>query len=336
MTTSPNTTSTDLGAALRHLLLALAASLVGYAVYDGGYLITVVGFSLIYTVFVTGLNVFMGYAGQTSFGQNAFAAIGAYASAVLTATYGWPPLAAVAAGLAGSVVCAALVGFPTLRLKGHYLAMATLAIGLIVYEAIVQWRSLTNGYMGISGIPPIGIGSYEIASERGQLLFLAIVAALGVFASWLLRNSRFGRALVALSGSEEAARALGINVRRYKLAAFVISAVYASLAGSLFVHFVGFVSPEIVGMHMVILAFTMLYIGGIGTTIGPLVGAIVISLLPETFRTLKDYQDLIYGVALIVILIYAPGGIASLGAALRLPRPAGKPAPANKAGATAS
>ena len=317
MANSPVSTSSSALTLLRQIPAILAAGVVAYAIWDGGYIITVVGFGLIYTVFVTGLNIFMGYAGQTSFGQNAFAAIGAYASAVLTATYHWPPIAGVAAGLVGSIACAAIIGYPTLRLKGHYLAMATLAIGLIIYEVAVQWQSVTNGYMGISGIPPLGIGAYELISDRAQFVFLAMVAGLALLSSWLLRNSRFGRALVALSGSEDAARALGINVRRFKLAAFVISAIYASIAGSLLVHIVGFISPEMVGMNMVILAFTMLYVGGIGTTTGPLIGAIVIGLLPETFRSLKDYQDLVYGAALIVILIYAPGGVASLGSLFR-------------------
>ena len=312
MPTSRNSTSISPARLVSWIPAALAVALVVYAIVAGGYIVTVVGFALIYAVFVTGLNIFMGYAGQASFGQNAFAAIGGYTSAVLTATYGWPPVPAMLAGIAGAILCAVIVGYPTLRLKGHYLAMATLAIGLIVYETTVQWQSVTQGYMGISGIPPLGIGGFEIVSDRAQLIFLSIVVALSMCSAWLIRNSRFGRALVALSGSEDAARALGIDVARYKLAAFVVSATYASIAGSLFVHIVGFVSPEVFGMNMVILGFTMLYVGGIGTVIGPLVGAIVINLLPETFRELKDYQDLVYGVALILILIYAPGGLAAL------------------------
>lgn len=312
MPTLRNSTSASLAAIVSWVPAALAVGLVGYAIVAGGYIVTVVGFALIYAVFVTGLNIFMGYAGQASFGQNAFAAIGGYTSAVLTATYGWPPVLAMLIGLLGAIVCAVVIGYPTLRLKGHYLAMATLAIGLIVYEATVQWQSVTQGYMGISGIPPLGIGDFEIVSDRAQLIFLSIVVLLGMGGAWLIRNSRFGRALVALSGSEDAARALGIDVAKYKLSAFIVSAAYASIAGSLFVHIVGFVSPEVFGMNMVILSFTMLYVGGIGTVIGPLVGAIVINLLPETFRVLKDYQDLVYGVALILLLIYAPGGLAGL------------------------
>jgi branched-chain amino acid transport system permease protein len=328
MTNLPASILTSARLLLRYLPAVLAVALVGYAIIAGGYFVTVVGFALIYAVFVTGLNIFMGYAGQASFGQNAFAAIGGYTSAVLTATYAWPPIPALIVGICGAVACAVVIGYPTLRLKGHYLAMATLAIGLIVYEVAVQWQSVTQGYTGISGIPPLGIGSWEAASDRAQLLMLSIVTALCMSSAWLIRNSRFGRALVALSGSEDAARALGVDVARYKLAAFVVSAVYASLAGSLMVHTVGFVSPEIFGMNMVILGFTVLYVGGIGTITGPLVGAIVINLLPETFRGLKDYQDLVYGTALILLLIYVPGGLASL--RISLTRWSTSPAPTLK------
>ncbi len=285
--------------------------LLAYAYFAGGYLVTVLSFALIYAIFVTGLNVFMGYAGQVSFGQNAFAAISGYTSAVLTTAYAFPPLAAFAIGLIGAFACALAIGFPTLRLKGHYLAMATLATGLIVYEIAVQWQAVTQGYMGISGIPPLGIGSWQVASEKANLIMLAIVTALAILAAAAIRHSRLGRAMVAVSGSEDAARTLGVNVARYKLIAFLISACYAAVAGSLFVHVVGFVSPEVFGLHMVVLAFTMLYVGGIGTMAGPLIGAIVISLLPEVFRGFKDYQDLAYGAVLIVLLIYAPRGLST-------------------------
>jgi branched-chain amino acid transport system permease protein len=314
MTTSPSIISPErLWALAPALPWIIAVAMLGYAFVHGGYLATVMSFALIYAIFVTGLNLFMGYAGQVSFGHNAFAALSGYGSAVLTTAYGWPPLAAFAAGMALALGGALLIGYPTLRLKGHYLAMATLAIGLIVYEVAVQWQSVTGGYMGISGIPAIGIGGFEIVSDRAQLAFLSLMVVLTTWSAIRLRSSRFGRALAATAGSEDAARALGIDVAHYKLMAFLISAAYAALAGSLFVHVVGFVSPEVYGLHMVVLAFTMLYVGGIGTAAGPLIGAVIVSLLPETFRGLKDYQDLAYGAGLILLLIYAPKGLAALG-----------------------
>jgi branched-chain amino acid transport system permease protein len=292
----------------------IAGAMLAYAFVGGGYFVTVMSFAMIYAVFVIGLNVFMGMAGQVTFGHNAFAALSGYASAVLTATYSWEPIAAFAVGLALALVVALAVGWPTLRLRGHYLAMATLAIGLIVYEIAIQWQSVTQGYMGISGVSPLGVAGYEIVSDRGKLFALVVFVALASLAAGRLRASRFGRALAAIAGSEDAARALGIDVARYKLLAFLVSAAYAALAGSLFVHVVEFVSPEVFGLHMIVLAFTMLYVGGIGTLGGPILGAVIVSLLPEMFRGLKDYQDLFYGAGLILLLIYAPKGLASLAA----------------------
>jgi branched-chain amino acid transport system permease protein len=287
--------------------------MLAYAFVAGGFFATVMSFAMIYAIFVIGLNVFMGVAGQVTFGHNAFAALSGYASAVLTATYYWEPIVAFVAGLVLTLTVALIIGWPTLRLKGHYLAMATLAIGLIVYEIAIQWQSVTQGYMGISGIPPLGLFGYEIVSDRGKLVALMVCVALATLAAARLRASRFGRALVATAGSEDAARALGIDVAHYKLAAFLVSAAYAAVAGSLFVHVVEFVSPEVFGLHMVVLAFTMLYVGGIGTLGGPILGAVIVSLLPEVFRGFKDYQDLFYGAGLVILLIYAPKGLASLG-----------------------
>ena len=212
-------------------------------------------------VFVTGLNIFMGYAGQVSFGHNAFAAIGGYASAMLTAD----ARLGAAAALPRSAISrrahrALIVGYPTLRLRGHYLAMATLAIGLIVYEVAVQWQSVTQGYMGISGIPPLGIGRFELTVRPRNSHCPHRRRCCS--ASWIAHRHpalALRPRLRAIAGSEDAAHALGIDVARYKLAAFLISAFYASVAGSLFVHVVGFVSPEVFGLHMVMLAFTMLY-----------------------------------------------------------------------------
>src|SRR3954468_24227023 len=211
MTNSPTIISRDrMRRGLAKLPWAMACAMLAYAFITGGYFVTIMSFAMIYTVFIIGLNVFMGFAGQVSFGHNAFAALSGYTSAVLTATYYWEPIAAFAAGLSLALLVALVVGWPTLRLKGHYLAMATLAIGLIVYEIAIQWQSVTQGYMGISGIAPLGLAGYEIVSERGKLFALMVLAALCMASAWLIRHSRFGRALVALSGSEDAARALGI------------------------------------------------------------------------------------------------------------------------------
>jgi branched-chain amino acid transport system permease protein len=212
---------------------------------------------------------------------------------------------------------ALVIGYPALRLRGHYLAMATLAIGLITYELSVQWTGLTQGYLGISGIPPFSIGPLQAGTDQAQFLVLVAAVIVALFAMRRLGASRFGRAMQAVSGSEDAAAALGIDIMRTRLLAFVVAAVFASVAGSLMAHFIGYISPEVFSLNLVILGFTMLYVGGIGTTMGPLLGALVIGLLPEAVRGLKDQQDLAYGVALVAVLIFAPTGLIGLPALLR-------------------
>ena len=290
----------------------LCAGLFGYVLLFGGYLVTVLGLAAIYAVFCTGLNLFMGYTGQASFGQSAFAALGGYGTAVLCAGQGWEPLAGLVVSMALSGLVALVVGYPTLRLRGHYLAMATFALGLIAYELSIEWTGITQGYMGYAGIPPLGFAGWELGSDRAQLVALIAFMLVGVWVAGRIRASRFGRALRAIAGSEQAAVALGIPVARYKLAAFVIAAMYASVAGSLLAHFIGFISPEIFGLPMVVLGFTMLYLGGIGTIWGPVLGAVVASLLPELFRGLKEVQDIAYSAVLILMLIFLPGGLTGL------------------------
>lgn len=296
---------------------AAALALTGFGLLSSNYAVTVLGFAFIYAIFCTGLNFFMGYTGQASFGQSAFAAIGGYGTAILCTEYGWDPIPALFVTMAISGVASVVVGYPTLRLRGHYLAMATFALGLIVYEISIEWTSLTQGYMGYSGIPPMGIAGYELVTVKEQLVVLVLLALLGVGIAARLRQSRFGRALASIAGSEPAARALGIDIARYKLIAFVIAALYASAAGSLFAHFVGFISPEVFGITMVIQSFAMLYLGGIGTLWGPMVGAIIVSILPEVLRGLNEMQDIAYTGILIFILIFAPRGLAEIPAIIR-------------------
>jgi branched-chain amino acid transport system permease protein len=166
--------------------------------------------------------------------------------------------------------------------------------------------------MGYAGVPPLGIAGYELVTLKQQLVALVMMALFGVAMASRLRQSRFGRALASIAGSEPAARALGVNIARYKLIAFVIAALYASAAGSLFAHFVGFISPEVFGVTMVVQSFAMLYLGGIGTMWGPMMGAIIVSVLPEALRGLKEMQDIAYTAILIFVLIFAPRGLAGL------------------------
>ena len=190
--------------------------------------------------------------------------------------------------------------------------MATFALGLITYDLSVQWTSLTQGYMGYSGIPPLSVGRFAIEDERLKLVCLMAILLFGLWISSRLRNSRFGRALRSISTSELGASALGIDVAGYKLAAFIIAALYASAAGSLFAHVVGFISPEVFGLQMVVVTFTMLYVGGVGTVLGPAIGAVMASLLPEIFRATGRMQDVAYATVLLLMLIFVPKGLSAL------------------------
>jgi branched-chain amino acid transport system permease protein len=269
-------------------------------------------FASIYVVIVSGLNLFMGFTGQLSFGHNAFAALGGYSSAILTTRFGWPPMAALCTGVLLAGATGAIIGQSALRLRGHYLAMATFAFGLIVSEIALQWRSLTQGSFGISGIPPLGIGEWRIESD---LQYYYVYWALAAVALWIAHRAgglRFGRALRAIAGDERAAQALGVNVAAYKLRSFVLSTMFAALGGALFAHYVTFISPEVFGLELVITMVTMLFVGGIGTALGPLWGAVIMSLVPEMLRSVSDARQVAYGLVLLLILIFAPKGVHSL------------------------
>jgi branched-chain amino acid transport system permease protein len=166
--------------------------------------------------------------------------------------------------------------------------------------------------MGYSGIPPLGIGPFTVEDERVKLVCLMVILLIGLWISGRLRNSRFGRALRAISTSEQGAAALGIRISQYKLAAFVIAALYASAAGSLFAHVVGFISPEVFGLQMVVVTFTMLYVGGVGTVLGPAIGAVIASLLPQVLRGSGRFQDIAYSLVLLLLLVYMPKGLSGL------------------------
>jgi branched-chain amino acid transport system permease protein len=191
--------------------------------------------------------------------------------------------------------------------------MATLALGLIVYELSVQLESLTAGFLGISGIPPLGLGPWHLRGDVQHYYFVWLLVALGLWIYIRIVHSRAGRALGAIAGDEAAARSLGITVNKYKLLAFVISAIYGSLAGSLLAHYVGYVSPEVIGLGMVTLIFTMLFVGGIGTATGPILGSILVSVLPSLLSGFQDYRQLVYGTILLLVIMFAPRGLHSIG-----------------------
>jgi branched-chain amino acid transport system permease protein len=298
---------TDLQRILPGLTVALGLVLLAGS-FGSAYQLTVLTQAGTYAIATLGLTILVGYAGQISFGHTIFLGLGGYLSALATTRWGLGPLPGMALGVAASSVAALLVGVPTLRLRGHYLAMATFTIGLGFY-AVAADTSVFNGFEGIAGIPPFSVGGLEFGDVVGKYTLVWGVALIAAVAAWRLRSGRFGRALRVLAEDEAAAAALGIDVARHKIAALVISAVFVSVAGSLQVHTTPIASPENYGFAVIIQLFVMLFIGGLGSVWGALIGAVAVVELPELLGGFQDYEPTIFGVALILILLLRPVGL---------------------------
>jgi branched-chain amino acid transport system permease protein len=290
------------------LIFAVGVALIRLFVANDYYftLLNIIGIN---TLLVVGLNLLLGYAGQISLGHAAFFGLGAYTTGILTATYGVSPWLALPAGLVVAGAAAFLVGIPALKLKGYYLAMATLGFGIIVSIFFNQAQHLTGGPSGLTGIPSLDLFGYTLDSP--ERLFVLIWPVLGVILllSANLVNSRLGRSLRALHDSEAAAQSLGVNTSRAKLLIFVWSALYAALAGSLYAHTLNFIAPTSFNFMFSIKLVTMVVVGGMASVWGSLLGAAVLTILPELLSVFHDYEIIIFGVILMVVIIFLPRGL---------------------------
>ena len=255
-----------------------------------------------------GLNLLIGYAGQISLGHAAFFGLGGYASAILTARWGWPGLAAMAAGALGVGLIAFAVARPILRLRGHYLAMATLGLGIIISIVLSQELKLTGGPDGMT-VPALTVLGERLRGGRVWYWIVGFALVLAVWVSLNLIDSAAGRALRALHGSEVAAATAGIDTARYKTLAFVVSAVFASLAGSLFAHSEGFLTPAEAGFLRSIEFVTMVVLGGMASTFGAVIGAAILTVLPQLITAFADYKHIVFGAILMAGMIFLPRGL---------------------------
>jgi branched-chain amino acid transport system ATP-binding protein/branched-chain amino acid transport system permease protein len=288
----------------------------------------------IYAVLTLGLNVINGFAGQLSIGQGAFYGIGAYAAAILTVTAGWSFWLATPVATALAAAVGVLVSLPVLRVRGIYLGMATFGFAEIVHVVLRSWEGLTRGVLGISGIlPPIALGVDFGSQERFYYLVLAAVLA-SLLLSHRIYQSAVGHALLAVRDDELAAGLLGIDTTAHKVAAFGVAAGLAGLAGSLFAHYLTYISPENFASVESILIVTMLIVGGRGNTLGALVGAGLLVALPEALRVVNVYRLLIYGLLLVGAAVFRPAGLVGrVGLARRRAAPAPEPATPARPGA---
>jgi len=274
----------------------------------GSYLFHTFVFVGINTILAVSLNLLLGYAGQISLGHGAFFGLGAYLSAILTTKYGVNPWLAMAGVAIVVALLAAIVGFPILRLQGHYLAMATLGLGIIMYILFNETVEWTGGPSGFPGIPSLKLGTIVFDSDRNCYYLVWICALLAILFSLQLVHSRIGRALRALSDSEVAARMMGIDAWILKVQVFAVSAFLASLAGSLYAHILTFIAPATFGFNFSLELLTMVVVGGLGSIYGSFIGATVITLLPELLRVFQDFDVVIYGLLLIVMIDFHARG----------------------------
>ncbi len=296
---------------LAALLLALPLLLTNPYHYDVAIRIAM------NAVVVIGLNLLIGYTGQISLGHAGFLGIGAYASAILTTQFSWPPLLALLAGCVAAGLLAFAIARPVLKLKGHYLAMATLGLGIIIAIVITNEAKYTGGPDGLS-VPALAIGSLELAGDKAWYTVMALLLLLVTWLALNLIDSPAGRALQAIHGSEVAAQVVGVQTTRVKVRIFVVSAVVASLVGSLSAHYVAFVTPGLAGFFHSIELVTMVVVGGMASVFGSIVGAVILTMLPQLLSTFEGWETVVFGAILMATMIFLPKGIVpTLAARLR-------------------
>jgi branched-chain amino acid transport system permease protein len=297
------------GAALQALsLVIIGLALLGLPNVVDDYVIYIGARLFVYILVALGLNLLTGYAGQVSLGHAAFFAIGAYTAAILAEALQWPFILCIVAAALCSAVVGYLLGLPCLRLSGLYLAMATLGFTLIVQEMLLQLSVITHGSEGMS-VPKASILGFDFDSDyRKYYLLYGVTIVMLILARNLVRG-RTGRAWLALRENERAAEAMGVNLAQYKTIAFAISAFYTGLAGALSAFLVGFLDPQEFSFFLSIQFITIIILGGLASLLGSVLGAGFLIILPELLAGLDVWQALVYGVIMVLTIIFMPFGL---------------------------
>jgi branched-chain amino acid transport system permease protein len=288
------------------LLLALAFPFAA----GNDYLLTVMSTAYIYAIATIGLNLITGYTGQFNLAHSGFMAVGAYTVGILTVDYAVPFWVAFA--LSGLVAAAIgfFVGLVSLRLKTHFFSIFTLCVGYIMYLLIEKWESLTHGTVGIVGIPsPPSIGPIDFSEPRAQYYLVLFFLVVSLWVMHRIVNSLLGRTFMAIRNGDDLAQALGINLMRNKLLAFMLSVFFSGLAGGLYAGYVRFLGPGVAGVEHTFDMTMYMLVGGIGTLLGPLLGAIAVPWLTQYLQVLQDYRFVVFGPVLVLLVIFVPHGI---------------------------
>jgi branched-chain amino acid transport system permease protein len=297
---------------LPYLLFALGIYLLPTLLGDS-YWIRVLVIIGTYVIAAAGVDLSFGFAGLLSFCPATFFALGAYASAILSTTYHIHPIPATGISIVFTSLVAYGVGKPVLRLKGYYLAIATLGFGVIIHSVLITFSKVTGGPDGFRDIVPLEIAGFVFKSDLHYYYPIWTVAMVILVLTRNIVNSRVGRAFMALRNDDLAASSMGIDIARYKIKAFVLSAAYGSLAGSLYAHSNRFISPEISDLSSSIDMIVMMFLGGMRTVFGVLIGATITKSIPEVLESFMDYQLVARGAILIVLVIYMPEGLIGVG-----------------------
>jgi branched-chain amino acid transport system permease protein len=311
---------TSVGAGVPALAL-VAAGIVLPALVSNEYYLQVLTLGYIWVIAACGLNVILGFTGQLSLAHAGFFGIGAYTAGLLGTERGVSFWLGLPAAVALSSLAGYGVGSLCLRSKGHYFAIFTLAVGIIIHLVIQKWESLTHGHIGVIGIPgpgPIGPVSFQSGIARYYFVFAFLL--LVILACSRLLHSPVGRMLIAVRESEALAASVGIDVMRAKRMAFTLSAALAGLAGALYAGYIGYLGPDAAGVEVTFNTLLYLMVGGIGSISGPLTGTFIVYGLSQVLQTLEDYQMVVFGPALVLLVIFLPDGLA--GALRRLRRSA--------------
>ncbi|HWK68529.1 MAG TPA: branched-chain amino acid ABC transporter permease [Rhizobiaceae bacterium] len=294
----------------------LAALTIVAPLGQGNYIVYVLTSWLIFSIAAMGLNLTLGYAGQISLAQASFMAIGAYVTALLTLA-GWHWVLAMPLGLILCFIVGLLLGYPALRVKGHFLAFVTLAFNTLVFLVLRNEDWLTGGTYGLVGMPRPDFGLFSTMKQLHFYYFTLAITALAALVMWGIVRSPWGRAFKALRENPIRAESLGVDTRRITLLAFAIGSAYGGLAGALVTPLVQFIEPGSFGLAHSLRILLMVVVGGAGYFFGPFLGAGVVILLPEMLRFTEGYYLIIYSALVIVMLVFVPSGLLGIWARLR-------------------
>ncbi len=297
------------------VIIAVGIFLLGIPYFvTSPYVMHIIIFSGIYIIFALSYDIVVGYLGMLSLGHPAFYGVGGYTSVLLVMKLDVPYVIALPIAGILALIVALIVGFPALRLSYHSFAIVTLAFTLIMRAVWINWVSLTNGPMGIPGVPRPTIdipflGAIHIETLTDYYYFILILVIITCLFIYFMIHSRVGRALLSIRENEVLAETLGVNAFKYRMIAFAIGAFFAGLAGSFTAHYITFMGPEFTDFYYITMLLIMVILGGSGTIHGVIIGAIAFTFIPEYLRITPEFRDVIYGIVLLITIIFMPEGI---------------------------